>query len=244
MDQLTKDMNAILNHIDKNRWIAFSKDDTPDRFKAKDKLRALNLIERRGKLSWQLTEVGYKAIELGGFHNWIKEKEGNKQNQKLKAFLVKFWWTFVIPLIVALIIWALPTIEKNDSKGNLQSETEAKNEKESNSDKGIKYNNPETISLRDQNKYYLQSYRPIELFDGKLIITLNNIIEYVNQDIDLKIISKDNGETIITKGKKIGDLIEFGSYLITFSSLERNISTYDLVIKVESKIEKTGANKK
>ena len=235
-------MNAILNYIDKNRWIAFSKDDTPERFKAKDKLRALGLIERHGKLSWQLTEEGYKAVELGGFHEWLKQKENNHPNQKVKTFLVKFWWTFVIPLIVGLIIWALPAKNVKDSNQKPQFESKSNSDNESNSETEKSDTNSKSPTLKEQNKYFLQSYRPIELFEGRLIVTLINTIEAVNQNIDLKIISKDSGQSIITNGKKIGDLIEFDEYLISFSALQKNISTYDLIIKVETK-NKTGANK-
>ena len=85
MNDLTNKMNWILTEIDKNRWIAFSKDDSTEIFKAKDKLRAFGLIERHGKLSWQLTGEGYKAVELGGFdqwadHNKIKESVESRSN--------------------------------------------------------------------------------------------------------------------------------------------------------------------
>lgn len=75
MKELTNEMNLLLNEIDKNRWISLSKDSEDLSFKAKDKLRAFGLIERHGKLSWQLTEEGYKAIELGGFEQWKNSRE-------------------------------------------------------------------------------------------------------------------------------------------------------------------------
>ena len=75
MKELNSEMNFLLNEIDKNRWISLSKDSEDLTFKAKDKLRAFGLIERHGKLSWQLTEEGYKAIELGGFEQWKNSRE-------------------------------------------------------------------------------------------------------------------------------------------------------------------------
>ena len=90
MDQLTEEINKILDHLDKKRWIAFPKEESPIRFKAKDKLRAYGLIERHGKLSWQLTKEGYKAIELGGFHIWMKnQKQENGILQSIKKFFIK-----------------------------------------------------------------------------------------------------------------------------------------------------------
>lgn len=97
MDKLSQKMDFILKTIDKNRWISFSKDDTPDTFKAKDKLRAFGLIERHGKLSWQLTDEGYKAIELGGFAKWQKY---SKSENRFVSFILKFWWAAGIPVIV------------------------------------------------------------------------------------------------------------------------------------------------
>ena len=107
MSKLTDDMNAILESLDMNRSIVFSKDDSTDRHKAKDKLRAYKLIEKYGKQSWQLTIEGYRAIELGGFDEWLKEKasENSKSWKKpIITFIIKFWWTVIIPLVVGLIL--------------------------------------------------------------------------------------------------------------------------------------------
>lgn len=94
-------------------------------------------------------------------------------------------------------------------------------------------------SIEKQDIFYLQSYRPVELFDGALIVTLNNTIEYINQSIELKLVKKSNGKSEITKNKKVGDILVFEEYTILLLSLERNISTYDLRIKIE----KTPPNK-
>ena len=75
MKELSNEMNRLLNEIDKKRWISLSKDSEDLTFKAKDKLRAFGLIERHGNLSWQLTEEGYKAIELGGFEHWKNSRD-------------------------------------------------------------------------------------------------------------------------------------------------------------------------
>lgn len=80
MDNLTEKMDYILTTIDQNRWISFSKDDSPETFKAKDKLRAFGLIERHGKYSWQLTEEGYKAVEMGGFKPWHDNRKTTNES--------------------------------------------------------------------------------------------------------------------------------------------------------------------
>lgn len=79
-------MNSILHYIDENRWIAFSKTDSADLYKAKDKLRAYGLIERHSKLSWQLTKEGYKAVELGGFDQWIQNQNKKTLKKELPLF--------------------------------------------------------------------------------------------------------------------------------------------------------------
>ena len=103
-DLITIEMENILKNIDQNRWISFSKSDTDETFKAKDKLRAFGLIERHGKLSWQLTEEGYKAIELGGFFKWKKQR---RPKNKVITFVSKFWWAVIIPVIVAFCALAI-----------------------------------------------------------------------------------------------------------------------------------------
>ncbi|MCA0428562.1 MAG: hypothetical protein LCH37_14100 [Bacteroidetes bacterium] len=80
MDELTTIMNEMLFHLDNNRWISFSKSDSTERFKARDKLRAFGLIEQYSLYSWRLTGEGYKAIELGGFEEWYSnQKKEQKQ---------------------------------------------------------------------------------------------------------------------------------------------------------------------
>jgi len=70
----------MLFHLDNNRWISFSKSDSTERFKARDKLRAFGLIEQYSLYSWRLTGEGYKAIELGGFEEWYSnQKKEQKQ---------------------------------------------------------------------------------------------------------------------------------------------------------------------
>lgn len=82
MEELTTQMNDILSHLDKERWISFSKSDSGERFKACDKLRAFGLIEKYNQNSWRLTGEGYKAVEFGGIEEWYvnRKKEQSLEN--------------------------------------------------------------------------------------------------------------------------------------------------------------------
>ena len=91
----------------------------------------------------------------------------------------------------------------------------------------------EKNSGMDSSIFFLQSYEPLELFDGNLMITLNGIIKSLNQVIELKLVDKQTGESSLRKDKSIGDIILFKDYTIILLALDRNISTYDLKIKVE-----------
>jgi hypothetical protein len=75
MNDIAKSLEVILNHLEHHRWISFSKDDSPETFKAKDKLRAYGLIEEYKRYSWRLTKEGYNAIALGGFEAWYDREQ-------------------------------------------------------------------------------------------------------------------------------------------------------------------------
>lgn len=234
MTQLDKDINEILKYLDENRWISFTKDDSARRFKAKDKLRAYGLIERHSKLSWQLTREGYHAIELGGFHKWMKtQKKESNLSSKTRSILSKFWWTLIIPLVVWFITEQYKEEDntfKNQTITNKTIEDSTLKEKESKKESEI----PKSTEL-NYNKIYIQSFKPIELYNGNLVVTLNNSVEAINGEIELKVVSPKNSLTEIFKNKKVGDLIEFNNYRIILSSLKKNIMTYDLIIKIEQK---------
>lgn len=235
MDELNQEIERILIHLDNERWIAFSKNDSSTTFKAKDKLRAYGLIERHGKLSWQLTKEGYKAVELGGYGKWLKTQQQDNISQKTKTFFSKFWWYFVIPIIVGVIIWALTVREYSNIQNSERDRSiQSTNDQNISKDSIARVEN-KIANKVDTNMFYLQSYRPVELFDGTLIITLNNSIDAVNGEIELKLVEKSTSKTEIASKKKVGDIVIFGNYIISLLSLERNISTYDLIVKIETK---------
>jgi hypothetical protein len=235
MEELNQEIERILKHLDRERWIAFSKDDSSTTFKAKDKLRAYGLIERHGKLSWQLTKEGYNALELGGYNNWLKAQQQNGFWQNTKNFFNNFLRYLVIPIIVGVIIWEITESKNSDiQKTKHDSSILSTSKKNSPKDSIVKDENKKTHK-DDTNKFYLQSYSPVEIFNGALIITLNNTIDAVNGEIELKLVEKITSKTEIASKKKVGDIIIFGNYIISILSLERNISTYDLIVKIETK---------
>ena len=62
--------DEILMQINNEGYVSFTKDDSKDRYKALDRLRAYGLVEPRGRYSWQLTKDGYNAV-YKGFENFI-----------------------------------------------------------------------------------------------------------------------------------------------------------------------------
>src|SRR5699024_8308604 len=58
-------------------FVSFTKHDSKERWKAKDRLQAFNLICEYSKLHFKLTQKGYKAVEIG-FENWMRDTENDK----------------------------------------------------------------------------------------------------------------------------------------------------------------------
>lgn len=69
-----KSEDEILQQIDRQRVVAFTKDDNPERLKALDRLRAFGLVYEQSKYQWRLTDKGYKAVSIG-FDNWLAEND-------------------------------------------------------------------------------------------------------------------------------------------------------------------------
>lgn len=84
---------------------------------------------------------------------------------------------------------------------------------------------------RNNNKFIAQSYSTIEIFEGNLNITLNNMVEYSNQKINIAVSAtgkpKQNFE-----GMSLGDKVVYEGYEIIFIDTKNNISTYDVWLKV------------
>jgi hypothetical protein len=157
--------------------------------------------------------------------------------------LIKYWYKLILGIIgVALLSWLGFSLFSNKSSstkkrnpvGLIQNDSDSNNAPNKNKTPSTSEILSDTSNLVS-NQIYLQSYRPVELLKGSLLVTLNNSIEAINQEIELKLFDKNSLKTELLKNKKIGDVIRFDKYLITLLSLEKNIQTYDLVIKIEIK---------
>ena len=74
---LSEQIGEILNYVDDGDYIGISRD-TPDLYiKAVRKMVAFELIVPRDS-TYDLTKKGHKAIEKGGFDNWIVFDESQK----------------------------------------------------------------------------------------------------------------------------------------------------------------------
>jgi len=83
--------------------------------------------------------------------------------------------------------------------------------------------NDNKIEKNRGNIHYLKIHEAIELFNGNLVITLNNPILGHNNYIRLKLIEKGSGCTKILKKQEIGDVIHFKDYIITLLSVKEAI---------------------
>lgn len=72
-----KEENKILQEIENNRVISFTKCDSSERYKALDRLHAFGLVYQQPKNRWHLTEKGYKAVSTG-FEKWLSDNESPK----------------------------------------------------------------------------------------------------------------------------------------------------------------------
>lgn len=201
------------------------------------------------------TSINYLVNIGGSFTGTLAQGEGNpiqtfsepKKSEKPKWLtlnfyweeLIKYWYKLILGIIgVILLSWLGIKLFTNKSPNTQQNKLDEQVQNDNDTSKSRNINDALSISksVTDSNNIiYLQSYRPVELFDGNLILTLNNSIEAVNQEIDLKISRKDSLKNELLKNKQIGDVIKFDKYFITLLSLEKNIQLYDLLIRVESK---------
>lgn len=84
---------------------------------------------------------------------------------------------------------------------------------------------------KNRNKFLVQSYSTIEIFDGDLTITLNDMVEYSNQKIHL-VVSKVGKPQQNFDKLSLGDKVVYEGYEITFIDTKNNISTEDVWLKV------------
>lgn len=103
----TEDLDQVLLEIEENGFFAASKDTPLHLHKALKRLEREDLVYEKNKYIYDLTPLGQKAVDLGGYHNWktslitgverddqikdltIKQLKGN-------IFQLKYWWVILI----------------------------------------------------------------------------------------------------------------------------------------------------
>jgi len=135
-------------------------------------------------------------------------------------------WSVIIAVVVPVLLWGYDHLEKRNQ--NIEPKAEV--------NKVSEMKNP-SVEIKDslKNIYLIQSYRPVELFNGELVITLTKDIKFSNEDILLKVVEKKTGNLFTTEGKKIriGDVFSFCKHTFTLLELNNNVSSNDLRLKIE-----------
>jgi hypothetical protein len=99
--------DKILSEINERGFVSFTKDNSEESVKAKNRLLGYELIQKKGDYSYNFTPQGLEAFELGGFNTWLTQKQ-NTENQdseireltikqlKGNIFQLKYWWLLLL----------------------------------------------------------------------------------------------------------------------------------------------------
>lgn len=104
---MTNNLDEILFEIEEKGVISFSKDTHRNMMNAKQRLLRLGLITAKSEYSYDLTDKGQEAVDLGGYEAWIKqnkeEKDTDEQIKELtikqlkgNIFQLKYWWLLLL----------------------------------------------------------------------------------------------------------------------------------------------------
>lgn len=80
-------------------------------------------------------------------------------------------------------------------------------------------------------RFYIQTGMTYDLLQGNLSLTLPTWLDYSNSRIELKLSVKGK-ETVTYKNLSIGDKIFYENYEITFVDTEKDITTYNVILKI------------
>lgn len=80
---MDKEINNILFEIEKEGIIGFTNDDSEQRMKAKSRLEREGFIKPKSKNSYDLTEKGQQAVDIGGYYRY-KDLENKKEQKEQK----------------------------------------------------------------------------------------------------------------------------------------------------------------
>jgi len=88
-----------------------------------------------------------------------------------------------------------------------------------------------TARSNSKEKFLIQSYDSLELYDGNLIITLSSTVNFKNSNINLTVSTKGK-EAKAYKNLAIGKKIFHEIYEITFIETQRNLVDYDVWLRI------------
>lgn len=116
MNNTDKELNSILFEIEESGVAAFCLGDSDERRKAQQRLIRMGLIKAKGKYSYDLTNNGQIAVDLGGYNEWVRfisgkeEKEDEIKDLTIKQlkgniFQMRLWWVLIlINAVVSFLI--------------------------------------------------------------------------------------------------------------------------------------------
>lgn len=204
-------------------------------------------IITKGKVLSVTSELGHQYIEMGVAKR--VDVTSNEQPKSKRNIPFLTWFTnlntnnkmvflfgvLAIPGTVVAVLQLQDRYSQTEKMEMASTHTLPEELEQEQTNEPLILKQDENLEEKDSNVFCIQSYRPLELFDGDVLVTLNRNIEYINQQLELKLVDKLSRKTTISKNKTVGDIIYFNDYNISLLSLEKNISTYDLRIKVEMK---------
>ena len=87
---MNQELNNILFEINKEGVVGFSHDDSEKRIRASKRLEREGFIKQKGRHTYDLTEKGQKAVDLGGYEKFKEEIEGKEaEKEQLEIDLAK-----------------------------------------------------------------------------------------------------------------------------------------------------------
>ncbi|HEX5055513.1 MAG TPA: hypothetical protein VFX02_03360 [Gammaproteobacteria bacterium] len=146
----------------------------------------------------------------------------------IKKFHLKLVELLVIPVIVGIILLVIQFSFFEEASGPEENKTTnpivvPKSFLDKKEDDKIEVN---------KNRFLIQTGRTYELFDGNLTLSLTSVLNFSNSEIDL-VVSARGKEPQIYKDLSMGQKIFFGSYEITFLETQKNLTTYDVWLRIE-----------
>ena len=105
--EIEKGINLIINECEKNGQVYITMCTPEAIHNAIPKAKTLELVQKKGKHSYGLTNKGLRAIELGGVSQYLKDLKSKEDKEALltdlsieqlkgSIFQVKYWWLLLL----------------------------------------------------------------------------------------------------------------------------------------------------